>query len=128
AVEALSVDAVVELLTRTEQAARAADARIDAPHIERFGQVVEHIAIVNSRGIAARASATSCYISLSIIARDGDVAERGYGGMVAHGPSQLDPETVGYRAARRAVTAIGGKPLSTRRGTVVLEPEVIAEF
>lgn len=128
AVSELSIDAVLDLLTRTERAALATDSRIDAAHIERFGQTVGQVALVNSRGIAVSASSTSCYISLSMIAREGDVAERGFAGMVAHGPRHLDPETVGERAARRAVTAIGGKPLTTRRGTVVFEPEVIAEF
>ena len=36
----LSLDGVLDLLTRAERAAFAADSRIDAAHIERFGQVV----------------------------------------------------------------------------------------
>jgi PmbA protein len=128
AVAALSVESVLDLLTRAERAALGADARIDAAHIERFGQTVGEVAIANSRGVAASAIATSCYISLSVIAREGDVAERGHGSMVTHGPAHLDPEAIGYRAAKRAVTAIGGAPLPTRRATVVFEPEIIAEF
>lgn len=128
AVAALTVDEIVSLLTRTERAAFATDPRIDATHIERFGQAIEQIAIVNSRGVALSTQATGCYLSLSIIARQDAIAERGYAGMVARGPSGLDPEGVGARAARRAVTPIGGSPLTTRRGTVIFEPDVIADL
>ena len=127
-VAALTVEEILSLLTRTEQAAFAVDPRIADTHIERFGQVVEQIAIVNSRGIALNTHATGCYISLSIIARQNQFAERGYAGMVARGPGGLDPEDIGARAARRAVTPIGGSPLTTRRGAVVFEPDVIAEL
>ncbi|MCC7368349.1 MAG: TldD/PmbA family protein [Chloroflexi bacterium] len=128
AVPELSVQEIVSLLTRTEQAAFAADTRIDAPHIERFGQTVERIAVANSRGIALTTAATSCYISLSIIARQDGLAERGYAGVVARGPGGLVPEEIGRRAALRAVTPMGGAPLTTRRATVVFEPDIIADL
>ncbi|MFN8634824.1 MAG: TldD/PmbA family protein [Chloroflexota bacterium] len=124
----LPLDAILELLTRAERAALATDARIDTPHIERYGQVVERVAVANSRGVSVSTASTLCYLSLSMIARqDGDV-ERGYANMVARSVGQLDPEAIGYRAARRAVTPIGGSPLSTRRASVIFEPDVIAEM
>lgn len=128
AVAALTVDEIVSLLTRAEQAAFAVDPRISDTHIERFGQAIEQIAIVNSRGVALSTQATGCYMSLSIIARQDQIAERGYAGMVARGPGGLDPEGIGARAARRAVTPIGGSPMTTGRRTVVFEPDVIAEL
>lgn len=124
----LTVDAALDILTRAEQAARAADARIGGASIERFGQTTLRLAIVNSRGVAVSSRASSCYLSLSMIARDGDAAERGHASMTAHGAALLDPEGIGARAAARAVMAIGGAPLATRRCTVVLDPEVIGEF
>jgi PmbA protein len=78
--------------------------------------------------VAQSTEATGCYISLSIIARQDQIAERGFAGMVARGPGGLNPEEVGARAARRAITPIGGEPLTTRRSTVVFEPEIIAEL
>jgi len=124
----LSLDAVLDLLTRTEQAAFAADERIDATHIERFGQAVEMIAIANSRGVALTTASTLCYISLSTIARQDGESERGYAGMVARTVAGLDPEGVGGRATQRAVAPLGGKPLATRRASVVFEPEIVAEL
>lgn len=123
----LPLDSALGLLTRAEQAAFAADPRIDAAHMERFGQVVERIAIANSRGVALTTASTLCYISLSMIARQDGDAQRGYGGMVSRSIGQMDPESVGYRAARRAVTPLGGAPLTTRRASVIFEPEIIAE-
>lgn len=124
----LSLDDALELLNRAERAARATDARIDSAHILRFGQIVEQVTVVNSHGVALSASATRCWISLSAIARQDEAAERGYAGMVAHGPGGLDPEAIGYRAARRAVTPLGGAPFQTRRASVIFEPDVIAEL
>src|SRR5690606_547879 len=123
-----SLDGALDLLTRAERAAFAADSRIDAPHIERFGQTVEHVAIVNSRGVAVSAVSTRCSIALSVIARQDDDAQRGHASMVARGPGLLDPEGIGLRAARRAVTPIGGAPVPTCRISVVFEPDVIAEL
>jgi PmbA protein len=124
----LSLDAVLELLTRAERAGFAVDARVDDAHIERFGQTVEQVAIVNSRGVAASAASTTSYLSLSMIARQNGDAERGYASTIARGPGQIDPELTGYRAARRAVTSLGGSPRPTRRASVVLEPEVTGEL
>jgi PmbA protein len=124
----LSVDDVLGLLTRAERAAFAADPRIDAAHIERFGQLSERVVVVNSRGVSASTAATLCWLSLSVIAREGDDAQRGYAGLVGRGPSALDPEAIGARAARRAVTPLGGSPLPTRRASVIFEPDVIAEL
>ncbi len=124
----LSLDDVLDLLTRAERAAFAADARVDAAHIERFGQASEQVVVVNSRGVSASTVSTLCWLSLSMIAREGDDAQRGYANMVGRGPGAIDPDSIGYRAARRAVTPIGGSPLTTRRASVVFEPDVIAEL
>jgi PmbA protein len=123
----LPLDGALALLTRAEQAALGADPRVDAAHIERFGQVAERIAVANSRGVALSTASTSCYISLSVIARQAGDAQRGYGSMVSRSVGRIDPESVGYRAARRAVTPLGGVPLTTRRASVIFEPEIIAE-
>ncbi|HZO31466.1 MAG TPA: TldD/PmbA family protein [Chloroflexota bacterium] len=124
----LSLDDVLDLLTRSERAAFATDPRIDAAHIERFGQAREQVVVVNSRGVSASTISTLCWLSLSVIAREGDDAQRGYASLVGHGPGAIDPDVIGYRAARRAVTPIGGAPLPTRRASVIFEPDVIAEL
>jgi PmbA protein len=90
--------------------------------------VVERVAIANSRGVAVQAASTLGYLSLSMIARQDGAAERGYAGTIARHVGQLDPEEIGQRAARRALTPIGGAPLATRRAGVIFEPEVFAEL
>jgi PmbA protein len=124
----LSLDDVLDLLTRSERAAFAADPRVDATHIERFGQNSEQIVVVNSRGVVVGMASTLCWLSLSVIAREGGDAQRGYTSTVARGLDQVDPDAIGYRAARRAVTPLGGSPLPTRRASVIFEPDVIAEL
>jgi PmbA protein len=124
----LSLDGVLDLLTRAERSALAADSRIDAAHIERFSQGSEQVVVVNSRGVSQSVRATLCSIALSVIARQGHDAQRGYASMVARGAGSIDPDSIGYRAAQRAVTPIGGAPLPTRRASVIFEPDVIAEL
>lgn len=124
----LSVGAMIDLVVRAERASKAVDARVEATHLARFGLVVERVAVVNSRGISASFEATTCYLSLSVIARDGSDAERGYGGSTSRYLSAIDPEEIGQRAGRRALASLGGSVLPTRRASVVMEPEVVAEL
>lgn len=124
----LPLNAALELIRRTEQAAYATDSRVDGTHIARFGQSVDHIAIVSSRGVSGRYSTSSCYVSLSVIAREGGEAQRGHSSMTAHTPGGLDTESVGARAGQRATMLLGAAPMTTRRASVIFEPDVIAEM
>jgi PmbA protein len=124
----LSLDDVLDLLTRSERAALATDTRIDSAHLERFGQASEQVVVVNSRGVSVSMASTLCWLTLSVIAREGGDAQRGFASMVGRGPGSIDPDSIGYRAARRALTTLGGSPLPTRRASVIFEPDVIAEL
>jgi PmbA protein len=124
----LSVDAMTDLVIRAERAAREADARVEGTHIARFGRVAGRIAVVNSRGVAATFEATTCYLSLSVVVRDGPDAERGYASVISRNLAPIDPEDIGQRAVRRALTSLGGTVLPTRRASVVMEPEVVGEL
>src|SRR5205814_2982257 len=111
----LSVDEIVELIARAERAARATDPRVAGTHLARFGRTVERIAIVNSRGVGVSFESTSCYLSLSMIVRDGDDAQRGFANSIGRDLTAIDPEYIGQRAARRGPAPLGGTVLATGR-------------
>ena len=123
-----SVAELIELVVRAERAAREADPRVTGTHLARLGRVIERVAVVNSRGVAAMFEATSCYISLSVIVRDDVDAQRGYASVIERRLDALDPEHVGQRAARRGLAPLGGTVLPTGRTSVVMEPDVVAEL
>ena len=124
----VSTEQKVAMLVRLEETARAEDPRVEATHLCRYGDSLDLCAIVSSRGIAASYRATSCYVSLSAIARADGEAQRGHASGIGRRFGDLDPEEVGSRAARRATTTLGGRPIGTMRAPVVLEPDVAAEL
>jgi PmbA protein len=124
----LSVEEMTDLVVRAERASRHVDSRVVGTHIARFGLVVERIAVVNSRGVSASFEATTCYLSLSVIARDDTDAQRGFSSTAGRLLTTIDPEDIGERAGRRALAALGGTVMPTRRTSVVLDPDVVAEL
>lgn len=124
----LPIDEIVALVARAERAARETDRRVVGTHLARFGLTVERVAIVNSRGVTVSFEATSCYLSLSMIVRDGDDAQRGFASALGRDLAAIDPEYIGQRAARRGMAPLGGTVLPTGRMSVVLEPDVVAEL
>ena len=124
----LAIPEIVNLVARAERAARDADPRVTGTHLARFGRTVERVAIVNSRGVSVSFEATSCYLSLSMIVRDEQDAQRGFASAVGRELGAIDPEYIGGRAARRGLAPLGGTVLPTGRMSVVMEPDVVAEL
>ncbi|MCC6177072.1 MAG: TldD/PmbA family protein [Chloroflexi bacterium] len=124
----LAPDTIVTLLAELEETARAADPRVQDTHFARFQSVAERVTVVNSRGVAASYAATGCSVALSVIARANGEAQRGHASSIGRGPGDLDIAETGRRAARRATLSLGGGLMPTRRATVVLDPEIVAEW
>ena len=118
----------IELLRRLEDEVRAADARVQDVDLARYADSSGTYTVVSSRGIATSYPASGCYAMVIPIARDGGEAQRGYAVTAGHGPADLDVGEAARRAARRATTPLGGRPVPTQRASVVLEPEVVAEL
>ena len=124
----ITTEQKVALLTRLEAAARAEDSRVAATHLCRYGDGIGVSAVASSRGVAAAYRSTSCYVALSTIAREDGEAQRGHASGIARGIGGLDVDDVGRRAARRATATLGGRPITTVRATVVLDPDIAAEL
>ncbi|MBN1965633.1 MAG: TldD/PmbA family protein, partial [Anaerolineae bacterium] len=62
------------------------------------------------------------------IARDGDTVVEAYGLGASNFFADLDAEAIGYEAAERAITMLGGEPVPTQTVPVVFDPMVTAEL
>jgi PmbA protein len=122
-VEALEAASKVELAKRAEHAALAADPRISNSEGASFGSHAGRNAFANSRGFAASYRTSSCSLSVSPVARDGDSMERDYWFSAARSVAALEPaEQVGQIAARRALRRLGARKVPTQKVPVIFEP------
>src|SRR5205823_8986124 len=108
----------IEILQRAEREGREADPRVRGTEVARYADAFGTVALANSRGFAASYQRSSTSLVLVAIARDDGEALTGYGYSVGRGLDSLDPAAAGRRAARRATTALGGRPVETQRASV----------
>jgi PmbA protein len=118
----------IELLCEVERAARATDPRVRDTEVARYSDSFGTVTLANSRGLCANYERSLASASLVAIARQDGDALRGHGVTVGHGFDDLSPRAAGEQAARRAVRPLGGRPLPTQKATIVMEPEIAAEF
>lgn len=121
----LAPEAAIELARRCEAAGRAVDPRITNSD---GGSVASnrHTGVYgNSLGFLAGFSATSHFISCSLLAQQGEEMQRDSWYTTARDPVDLEPaERVGEAAGRRAIARLGSRKLTTRRAPVVFTPDM----
>src|SRR5262249_46702124 len=118
----------IELLQLAEREARLADSRVKGTEVARYSDSFGTIALASSRGLASSYQRSFASLVLVAIARDDGQALTGYGYSVGHGLDDLDARATGQRAAARSTRPLGGRPVATQQASVVMEPEVAAEF
>jgi len=121
-------DQKIELLCEAERSARATDARVRDTEVARYSDSFGTVTLANSRGLCASYERSIASTSLVAIGRQDGEALRGSGVSIGHGFGDLSAQEVGEQAARRAVRPLGGKAVATQKATVVMEPEIAAEF
>ncbi len=113
----------IEIARRAEQAALATDPRIKNSEGAWYEASWGTKAYANSLGFAGSFRSSYCAISVAPIAQDGGM-QRDYWYSVARRAGALDdPETVGRKAAERALKKLGARKVSTCRVPVVFDPE-----
>ncbi|MFN8522903.1 MAG: TldD/PmbA family protein [Chloroflexota bacterium] len=127
-VQWLSHEDRLSFARRLEQSARAADPRIRNTSLSRCSDAVATYALAASSGRTFSYRTTAASLVLSVIASEGPATQRGYASQTARFLDDLDPEDIGARAAWRGTVSLGGAPVPTQRGTVILAPEVVAEL
>jgi PmbA protein len=118
-----------ELDARLGQAESAASAGgrarvVRSELAESRGDVV----VANTLGLLARERGGAVSVSVSTAAESGGESQVGAGFREARRFDALDPAAAGAEAARRALSALGGRRARAGRRAVVFEPWVAVEF
>jgi PmbA protein len=114
----------VELALGLEAAARAADPRIRQVDHADYGDGSVEVALVSTTGIRASSRKTSGYLSVGVIAGEGDASQTGSGFSVGRGFDGLDPDKAATDAVTRAVRMLGATKGPSQRTTVVFDRRV----
>lgn len=126
--EGLAVEAKVLSALDLERRALAADPRVKSVRTASWSDGRLEVALANSLGVSAQEKATSCSLSVNLVARDGDESRTGYGLTAARRPSELDPERAAADAVDRAVRLLGALKPRSAHLPVVFEPQVSTQL
>jgi PmbA protein len=115
----------IELARSCEAAGLACDARLKN---SEGATVTTHSGVRvygNSHGFLAGLASTSHSLSCALVAQEDGNMQRDYWYTVARNPRSLESaESIGRRAAERALARLGARRLSTRRVPVLFAPEL----
>ncbi len=114
----------VELALALEAQARAADPRIRQVDHADYGDGSVEVALVSTTGIRSSNRKTSGYLSVGVIAGEGDGSQTGGGFSVSRGFAGLDPGKATDDAVLRAVRLLGAKKGPSGRQTVVFDRRI----
>jgi PmbA protein len=118
----------VDLAIELERAARRRDPRVTGVRVASFSDSYSEMAICTTTGIAVTSRAGVCYVAVNpLVDQDGDT-QTGYGMSAGRSPADLDLDRAVADGVDRAVRLLGATKPPSRRLTVVLDPEVTADF
>jgi PmbA protein len=121
----VDVDRATELALRSENAARALDARIANSEGASVSSGVGQRVYANTHGFVGSYPTSTHSMSCSVLAKAGESLERDYWYTVSRHPDDMEtPEQVGEEAARRAVQRLDARTLSTRKVPVLYPAEL----
>lgn len=125
----VTTDEKIVLAKRIEQAALDYDPRVVMTNSCTYQDSISHVYLANSKGFVGEYGQTVCVGFLFGFARDeaGGMCS-GIGLDVSNYFGQLDAEAIGQEAAQKAVSMLGGQPVATQTGTVILDPVVGAQI
>jgi PmbA protein len=111
----------VELALALEAQARGTDSRIRQVDHADYGDGSVEVALVSTTGIRSSSRKTSGYISVGVIAGDGEGSQTASGFSVGRGFDGLDPDKATEDAVKRAVRLLGATKGPSGRQTVVFD-------
>ena len=114
----------VALALALEAQARSADPLIRQVDHADYGDAAVEVALVSTTGIRSASRKTSGYISVGVIAGEGEASQTGSGFSVDRGFAGLDPDRATSDAVTRAVRMLGAAKGPSGRSTVVFDRRV----
>ena len=122
-ISAIGTDARIELARQTEEAAFSADSRITNSEGASFDAYTGERIFANSRGFLGSYRVSSCSLSTTPVARQGDSMERDFWYSSSRRFRDLEtPAAIGRRAAERTVRRLGARKVATQKVPVVFDP------
>lgn len=128
ALESVTVEEKIDLLTRVEKAALDYDERVKAVIFCLYQDAVAHVYLANSKGFAGAYDRTLAVSFLMTVAQDDNDANEAVGLGASNFFSDLDAEQIGRESAQRAIGILGGAPVQTQNCTVIFDPLVAGEL
>lgn len=126
--ESLPVDEKIALAKRAESAAMSADPRVTVSGGASYSDGLSYHVLATSNGFVGDARTSWAAVSVEVIADDADHRKRnGSWYSVARHLEDLEaPESIGAKAAARAVEHLGAGPIPTTTLPVVFDPYMAA--
>ncbi len=121
-------NAKIDLAKELEQAAANAEPRITAVESADYYDGAYEAAVASTTGIRSASQESTAYVSVSVLASEGDDTQDGYGFAVGRELADLDIAKAAADAADRSTKLLGAKQAPTERLTIVLDPYVAAQF
>jgi PmbA protein len=105
-----------------EQAARSLDPRITHFRKTSYSDAEVTTVIATTHGVRASYRESFCGAMTSAVATQNGERQIGYHGEGTRRLADLDPASIGARAAQRAIEKLGAKPFPTQKLPIVLDP------
>jgi PmbA protein len=118
----------ITLAKQVEEAALAYDPRVVMTNRCTYQDAIARVYLANSRGFAGSYERTVAFSYVIGIGRDEGGQTMAFGLGASNFFRDLDAQAIGREAGQRAVQILGGQPVETQIGTVVLDPMVAGEI
>ncbi len=128
AIRAATVEEKTALAMQMEQVARDYDPRIKIIESAVYQDGEAEVFLYNTHGMQLSYRSAACVLYLALVAGQEDDHQTGFAIDYVLRYKDLNPEKVGREAARKAVSMLGARPVSTMTVPVVLDPYVATSF
>jgi len=121
----LSTEELVNITIECEKSALDYDKRINNSEGSEYAYSQSNNLILNSHGAAGSYSSTSYTLSCVVIAEEEGLKERDYAFSTRRSFNQIgDPKAIGHESAKKVISRLGAKSISTRKCPIILTPEL----
>ena len=127
--ENIAEETKIEKAKKLEEAARSVDrARIKKVRKASYQEVLSRKTLINSNGLRFSYAATFVSVSVTVVAESSGESEVGWDFDYSHFLHDLDVESVGRSAGKKALEKLGGRRVPSGVYPVLLNNRVASEF
>ena len=121
----LSTEELINMTIECEKSALEYDKRINNSEGSEYAYSQSNNLILNSHGAAGSYSSTSYTLSCVVIAEEEGLKERDYAYSTRRSFNQIgNPQAIGHESAKKVISRLGAKSISTRKCPIILTPEL----